>query len=341
MFRAALVLSALAAGSPARAELRAEFSWGDCSANATHVVVVDDKGKVLESWRGDLEPGDTLPLADFKLTLTHAVGGVATDAAVPKKVSGKRLVLFLLKNGPFYDAGRSIGSWSPAHWAGSFDISTVWSEGGYTFTMGKYFSTTSPWQLLHRGKEADLRKQVAEVGRQVDGVFKKAQAEPDAAKRAAVLAGVLTKYPGFAGRALGGLEWCGEAALPALRTVLRHDRVCEPVTIGVYQTMARIGEPAREDLVELCAGNVEFWTVRGNGLGLAGTIPPEFVPRHRALLAALENPDAFKNAKGHQRTTLKALRDLWAEHEVLSKLGTPGDRVADRLDKALAAAGQK
>ena len=96
MFRAALVV--LAAASPARAEILPSFGTGQCESNATHVVVVDDTGKVLESWRGDLAPGDVLPIAEFRLP--KEAGHRPGFGIGPKTVSGKRVVLFLVKDGP-------------------------------------------------------------------------------------------------------------------------------------------------------------------------------------------------------------------------------------------------
>lgn len=48
------------------------------------------------------------------------------------------------------------------------------------------------------------------------------------------------------------------------------------------------------------------------------------------------NPDAFADLTAAQRKTVREIRDLWADHPVLSKLGEKGDRVRDRLDRVLA-----
>jgi hypothetical protein len=57
---------------------------------------------------------------------------------------------------------------------------------------------------------------------------------------------------------------------------------------------------------------------------------------YQELFAVTANPDAFADLTPAQQKTVRELRDLWATHAVLSKLGEKGDRVADRLDRILA-----
>src|SRR5687767_6482999 len=97
---------------------------------ASHIVVTDPDGRVLESWRGDLQPGQTITLGPEGLTPAHALpwelhrlrpvhcGGAwyhatpllhARDAGEP---AGRRLVLFLRRAG---EAGSGPGVvWMPA-----------------------------------------------------------------------------------------------------------------------------------------------------------------------------------------------------------------------------------
>ena len=49
---------ALAPPCVARAAILPSFDLHESAKRASHVVVVNDKGVVLESWRGDLVPGD-------------------------------------------------------------------------------------------------------------------------------------------------------------------------------------------------------------------------------------------------------------------------------------------
>src|SRR5262245_32887955 len=99
MPRLLLALVALSVPATARAAIMPSFSMGRCENEASHVVVVDNTGKVLESWRGDLTPGDRLPLSEFNIKLEQPVEKFGNKDGVPEKVTGKRLVLFLKKGG--------------------------------------------------------------------------------------------------------------------------------------------------------------------------------------------------------------------------------------------------
>jgi hypothetical protein len=51
----------------------AAFNPTPCSATATDIVVADAEGRVLESWRGTLKPGDTVRLGAGRLTPERAM----------------------------------------------------------------------------------------------------------------------------------------------------------------------------------------------------------------------------------------------------------------------------
>jgi hypothetical protein len=59
---------------PALAAIRPSFGLDFCSWNATHIVLAeitprDDKFHVLESWKGNLHPGDLIRLPQLKPAL--------------------------------------------------------------------------------------------------------------------------------------------------------------------------------------------------------------------------------------------------------------------------------
>src|SRR5262245_66021497 len=115
MNRLALVfLASLAAPSFACAEILPSFSMGHYDRDASHVVVVDNFGKVQESWRGDLKPGDLLPLKELHIPLEADVGQFGKKEGAPQKVSGERLVLFLKRGMSVYDRAHTVGSWATA-----------------------------------------------------------------------------------------------------------------------------------------------------------------------------------------------------------------------------------
>ena len=57
--------------SPLHAALRPSFNVDGCSWNATHVVLVQTTAgegvvPVVESWKGDLKPGDAIEVPELK-----------------------------------------------------------------------------------------------------------------------------------------------------------------------------------------------------------------------------------------------------------------------------------
>src|SRR5262249_11283912 len=131
MTRATLVLAALfAAPSLLRSEILPTFSMGHNEKEASHIVVVNDAGKVLESWRGDLKPGDVLPIAEFHLKPALPIGKFGRKEGAPEKMSGKRMVLFLKRGGSKYGRGPVVGNWASPNFMGGFDVATLWIEDG-------------------------------------------------------------------------------------------------------------------------------------------------------------------------------------------------------------------
>jgi hypothetical protein len=337
MTRIALAFAALlAVPTFARAEILPSFSSGRCETAATHVVVTDGTGKVLESWRGDLKPGDLLPLKEFHIPPGGVVSKFGRKEGAPERVTGKRLVLFLIRGMPMYDRGQQVGSWAPAHWVGDFDVSVLWIEDGHAFALEQWINP-GPQQITHAGTEAEFKKLVEGVNRAVHDLLAKARAETSLAERSKILAGIAEKYPGFAPEAFAGLEWCGADAVAAMRPLVDGKQlVGDPVIFGVYSTMAKIGAPARDDLLRHLAGQLATWKELSQQIEWAKKLEFDQPRLYRLLLVVTANADAFRDLTAAQHKTVRELRDLWAAHPVLSKLGEKGDRVHDRLDRALA-----
>jgi hypothetical protein len=59
-------------------------------------------------------------------------------------------------------------------------------------------------------------------------------------------------YPGFADEIFAELATYGSDALPALQAVVKSDKTANSDKVAAYSLMAKIGEPAREDLMTMC-----------------------------------------------------------------------------------------
>lgn len=116
-----------------KAELWPSFDLGYSAEHATHIVVVDRKGKILESLRGDLPVGEKLPLAgnpkpipvDYDLDFPVEIKGQEEV----KTVTGNRRVMFLIQ-------GKDRKAFAPANVnEPDFQLATVWIEAGQSFAI--------------------------------------------------------------------------------------------------------------------------------------------------------------------------------------------------------------
>jgi hypothetical protein len=342
MTRLVLVLgSAALVPHAARAEILPSFDPHTCAARASHVVVVNDRGAVLESWRGDLRPGDRVPLDAMNLTLEQDIGkpfglGAAEER---KKVTGKRLVVFLKRDEPGFGRGQEVGGWAPADRFGWFNVSVAWIEDGRAFALQQWINP-GPQVMSSAGTEKELQALVEKVNKRIEGTFAKARATKDLGTRADLLAGVVIDAPGFAADALVGLGWCGADALPALRRIVNKEFAGRTEHLAAYRVMVHVGAAARDDLMKPMEWLYEGF--KGNAARIEYNEDHKIGFNederywHQLLRALTADPAAFAGATARQREQLTRLRDLWAKHPVLSKLDEPGNRVHDRLDRALA-----
>src|SRR4051794_31492518 len=83
---ALLTLVLLGSARAARASSAPSFSLDECAWNASHIVVACPEGpegtvRVLESWAGDLRPGETLSLPGLGPLREQALRDLGTEPA--------------------------------------------------------------------------------------------------------------------------------------------------------------------------------------------------------------------------------------------------------------------
>lgn len=337
-----VVVLMVVVATDARAAFRATYSTDICGCRATHIVVIDDTGKVLESWRGDLAVGTSVPLKEFKIRLEHKVEQkVSLDGKelpkLPDKISGKRLVVFLRKGTPRLTANNPNPTvdWDGGHWCGHFEPSTVWIENGLVFSLRQLFSTVGPLRMTYLSTEPELRKELEQIEKKFRNLLAEARGIPKRALRTPKLVALLEGYPGFAGEVFAELDSYGSDALPALQAVVKSDKCADTDMVAAYKLMAKIGEPARDDLMAMCKAqltNLKTYSDRIELFVLEESLGKLW---YLFLKAGLSNPDAFRGLSDTQRETLRELRAFWLDHAVLSKLDEKGDQIPDRIDRIL------
>jgi hypothetical protein len=106
---------------------------------ATHILVVDMSGRVVEVWKGTATPGDRIPIDKFyapSLPRYRADSGRSPlgfppfngywyDGYYGSPFTSERLILFLVKSDRDDEATQFLGGWLPASDSGWFASSTA------------------------------------------------------------------------------------------------------------------------------------------------------------------------------------------------------------------------
>jgi hypothetical protein len=160
---AVLAISLAVSPIPGDAGIRPSFSLDGCSWSATHIVLVQTTAKdgvfsVVESWQGDLKPGDSLDIPELKPS-KNAVpisshpkpqGFGSEDAQgiseqIPRQPAGSRMILFLKKGKEGGSVSQSAGNptgaqWEPVPTFGGMKVSTLWIDGGKGFCFRQWMN---------------------------------------------------------------------------------------------------------------------------------------------------------------------------------------------------------
>ncbi len=157
----ALAIFLVVGASPIHAGIRPSFSLDGCSWNATHVVLVQSTPKdgvfsVVESWKGDLRPGDSLEIPELKpdadavpISRYPQPQGFGFDSSqaipqqIPRQPVGSRMILFLKKIEDGGAASPSTGNaaetqWQPASDSGGIKVSALWIDGGKAYCFRQW-----------------------------------------------------------------------------------------------------------------------------------------------------------------------------------------------------------
>ena len=277
------LLFLLTVSSAASAGLRPSFDPEGCSWRATDIVVVtegsqiDGNFKVLETWKGDLKPGQMISvpeLASFKdqaARLIYSSAWYDTEHyGKPRYVSGERMILFLRDaNKPHDDteddtrrtreSDTNTGCWKPTNPVGTeMQYSTAWIENGKVYC---FVQIMNPGEsvLVSSGTETELKTEVDCVV-STQASLNVALAITDVAARAESLEPFAKDSISWASnRAFAGLTECGGAALPVLRRMLDDESLGE-LRENVVEAFAKAGGiVVGPELTSWLEKEVEFW----------------------------------------------------------------------------------
>jgi surface antigen-like variable number repeat protein len=349
------------------AGIRPSFDLVGSSWHATDIVVVTE-GKqidgvftVLETWKGDLKPGATISISEmgeFKdKDVRQATKGSLIENGGPaaaEYVTCERMVLFLIDaqktpEGADKDETRGGGVKSMSRWHGANTLgnevkySSVWIEKDKLYWFMQLMNPGPSLLYGHRGTEAELKSQVADVV-STQNSLNAALAISDPATRAAGLEPFAQDSIALAReKAFAGLAECCEAALPVLRRLLDSELTSE-YRDNVIEAFAKAGgTSAGPELTAWLEKELEFWKKTGptlragwwNGNGFDSLDAVESIrDRHVALLHAINALGKIRYVKAEK--TVNELSDLWRSLPPLY-----GDEITEACDVVLRQFGSK
>jgi hypothetical protein len=287
----------------ARAFLRASFSLRVCCQYAEHVIVVDESGTVKETWYGDVKIGDRIAGFPFGVMLRHPVGEKSDtfewgrQSGDPKEVSGKRMVLFLVRDAK---AEKTKG------WKGvcdsDFAVTMAWIEDGKVFALKQLMNPGDLVMVRESDKIADFKKSAVES---LEGwkAFRSDLALDPSTEKAAKLKSYLAKGSDREKweEALKSLQWCGESGAAVLRGILNEPDRDSEQSLAIRHLVG-MGESGRADVFQLIELERDYWKSVAAELPANWLKDQKYSSRWMRVLAFLEKPDAYDDITPVQRT---------------------------------------
>ena len=263
------------------AGIRPSFNLDYCAWNATHIVVATEGNEidgiltVLESWKGDLRPGEVISipgLDSFKSPSSRELkkgffGDKSHDP--PKYVSGSRIILFLKKKEQSAaiapPASRDVPverQWEPASGEG-ITWSVVWLEDEQPFAFIQIMNPGPSLLTSYGGSEQKIRERAFAVMR-IRQELSEAVAIKDQPRRAEALESFTLSDLYYArDLAFAELQKCGPGALPVLRKMLK-----DPTLLNLHGEVIKAltavgGKKVADELTAIVKDELEFWRATG------------------------------------------------------------------------------
>lgn len=314
------VVVLLIASISVSAGIRPSFSLESSAWRATDIIIVtedqkiDGVFKILETLKGDLQPGETITISEmeeFKNKEARLVdsGWLSgkEKGSPPEYVTCERMILFLRdatripkdEDEDTRAAPSNNSRWQPANPFGSeVKYSTVWIENGKAYWFMQLMNPGPSLLYSVRTTETELKSQVSHV-LSTQASLNAALAIPDLKTRAEGLEPFAQDSLYLARkRTFAGLKECGEAALPVLRRMLSNELLSD-YRADVIETFAAAGgSSAGPELTAWLERELQFWmktgpTLRagwwnGEGFESINAVEPlrtRYIVLHRAIKA--------------------------------------------------------
>jgi hypothetical protein len=326
-------------------------SWHSTDIILVTATAVGGKFEVIESWKGDLHPGDEVAIPELKPKANanpvwlYPDDSLFTEATIsseiPKQLAGSRLVLFLKRMSPIPKSAATSKharpQWVASNLFNDMKSSVVWIDGSqlYRFiqTTNPGPSTLQPWNM----SDAKLRERVADVLRAQQDLTNVIRTKNGAQRAAALKPYVRSDIQPAREVAEEELGKCGPQGIPVIRAIL-DDQGFGRESSAIVKALVRAGGATEgSDLTARLARDLEFWRTVGPGLhqGWWNDDPTPDSPLRNRYAQTLELIRALDEIHfpGALSTAI-ALRDFWRS---LPQLDDPTglNRMSEESDKLI------
>lgn len=273
-----LLLLVIGSGLRLYGALHPSFALDNCSWYATHIFLACSDGEqidgnlvVLESWKGDLSPGDHIQLpelASFNSRESRVIKSSPEreTGSPPQCVTGSRIVLFLRRVPTNVAENRELTGhqssssrvWQPASNVG-MNLSLIWVEGDRTFGF-RQLTLEEPSVLTALGKsEIEIRMRVSDL-LDLHERFDAALSIDDSARRAESLEPfLLSDLFWVKETAFDEMQKCGNSALPVLLRMLADESLLR-LHREVVESLGKVGgKEVGERITRLVLEELDFW----------------------------------------------------------------------------------
>jgi hypothetical protein len=345
---------------PVFAGIRPSFSLDYCSWHATHIVVVevtprDGVFRVIESWKGGLQPEDLIVVPELKPASGALVislyprrtafapneGGISEQ--IPAQPVGSRMVLFLKneedsESSPTPTIAKSREKWRPADFFNEMKTSVVWIDGRQLYRFQQVInpgpSVLEPWDMSLNKME----DRVTEISRIRLELAKVVSTEDSVARAEGLKPYVRSEVYEAQQLALSELVKCGPSALKTIREMLDDPDFTDEAAELVKVFAGAGGEEVGDELNSRLQKELAFWQATAASLSQGWwnqDATPHAPLRERYM-------QTFQLILGLERThytpasiTATHLRDFWRS---LPQLNDPSglNQMAEECDKLVA-----